>query len=117
GPNVRTFRPVGPLRQGFDLHGDPPFRPTHDKAPLRLSGPNAAAVRHLARSVASEALQAGTYPSDFSPRNVIVNDGQAWLIDDEPDERRPGTVVAPDFLPIWQATLGTIGLAFDGDLR
>lgn len=106
-----------PLRDGIDLHGDPPFRPTHGKEPLRLSGPNAAAVRHLARSVAAEALADGTYPSDFSPRNVIVAGDEAWLIDDEPDERRPGTVVAEEFLPIWQATLGTIGLAFDGDLR
>lgn len=106
-----------PLRRGVDLHGDAPFRPTHDKPVQRLSGPNAEAVRALVRQVATESLAEGTYPSDFSPRNVIVAGDSAWLIDDEPDERRAGTVVAEEFLPIWQATLGTIGLVFDGDLR
>lgn len=106
-----------PLRFGTDLHGDQPFRPTLDKPVRRLSGPNAEAMRVLVREVAENALADGTYPSDFSPRNVIVHGHQAWLIEDEPDERRPGTVVAPEFLPIWQATLGSIGLAFDGDLR
>lgn len=106
-----------PLRSGVDLHGDRPFRPTNGKPVLTLSGPDAAAVRLLARNVAEQALVDGNYPSDFSPRNVIVRGGEAWLIDDEPDERRPGSVVAPEFLPIWQATLSSIGLAFDGDLR
>lgn len=106
-----------PLRRGIDLHGDQPFRPTPERPVLRLSGPNALAVRNLARQVASDALADGTYPSDFSPRNVIVSGAEAWLIDDEPDERAPGTVVAPEYLPIWQATLSSIGLAFDGDLR
>lgn len=106
-----------PLREGIDLHGDPPFRlRPHDQV-IRLSGPNASAVRELARKVAQDSLADGTYPSDFSPRNVIVNGGEAWLIDDEPDERAAGTHVAPEYLPIWQATLSSIGLSFDGDLR
>lgn len=108
---------VEPLREGVDLHGDPPFRlRPHDQV-IRLSGPNASAVRELARKVAQDSLADGTYPSDFSPRNVIVNGAEAYLIDDEPDERAPGTVVAPEYLPIWQATLSSIGLPFDGDLR
>lgn len=105
------------LRHGIDLHGDRPFRPTGGRSVMKLSGPNAAAVRALAREVAEGALADGTYPSDFSPRNVIVNGAQAWLIDDEPAERRPGTHVDPEYLPIWQATLSSIGLDFDGDLR
>lgn len=106
-----------PLYAGVDLHGDAPFRPTQSRPVVALSGPNATAVRDLARQVAQEALADGTYPSDFSPRNVIVDGAIAHLIDDEPDERAPGTVVAPEFLSIWQATLSSIGLAFDGDLR
>jgi hypothetical protein len=106
-----------PYRDGFDLHGDRPFRPTHGRPVMMLSGPNADAVRALVRNVAEAALADGTYPSDLSPRNVIVSGDQAWLIDDEPAERMPGTVVAPEYLPIWQATLSSIGLAFDGDLR
>ncbi len=106
-----------PLRHGFDLLGDHPFRPTHGRPVIGLSGPNAEAVRTLVRSVAEQSLADGTYPSDFSPRNVIVRGSEAWLIDDEPDERMPGTVVAPEYLPIWQATLSSIGLDFDGDLR
>ena len=108
---------VEPFYQGVDLHGDPPFRPTHGATVLRLSGPNAEAVRKLARRVAEDALSDGTYPSDFSPRNVIVNGAQAHLIDDEPSEQKPGTVVAPEYLPIWRATLSSIGLDFNGDLR
>lgn len=106
-----------PFYEGVDLHGDLPFRPTHNQPVLKLSGPNADAVRNLARKVAEDSLADGTYPSDFSPRNVIVKGAQAHLIDDEPDERRPGTVVAPEFLPIWRATLSSIGLTFSGDLR
>ncbi len=109
--------PPQPFYQGIDLHGDLPFRPTQGRGVIRLSGPNAEAVRTLARAVAQDALADGTYPSDFSPRNVIVHGTRAVLIDDEPDERRPGTHVAPEFLPIWQATLSSIGLDFDGDLR
>ena len=106
-----------PLRHGFDLFGDQPFRPTHGRPVIALSGPNAEAVRNLARSVAEASLADGTYPSDFSPRNVIVSGSEAWLIDDEPAERVAGTHVAPEYLPIWQATLSSIGLDFDGDLR
>lgn len=106
-----------PLRRGVDLHGDPPFRPTHGRPVISLSGSNAVAVRNLVREVAEAALADGTYPSDFSPRNVIVAGNTAWLIDDEDDERVSGTHVAPEYLPIWQATLSSIGLAFDGDLR
>lgn len=106
-----------PYRSGTDLHGDAPFRVSHGKPVLRLSGPNASAVRELARKVAEGSLADGTYPSDFSPRNVIVAGDEAWLIEDEPAERRPGTTVAPEFLPIWQATLSSIALPFSGDLR
>lgn len=106
-----------PFHDGIDLHGDKPFRPTPDQPVIRLSGPNATAVRDLARKVAEGALADGTYPSDFSPRNVIVAGAEAWLIDDEPEERVAGTVVAEPFLPIWQATLSSIGLDFTGDLR
>jgi hypothetical protein len=108
---------VTPFYNGVDLFGDPPFRPTHGKAVMKLSGPNAEAVRTLARNVAENALMDGTYPSDFSPRNVIVNGTQAHLIDDMPGERMPGTHVAPEYLPIWRSTLSSIGLDFDGDLR
>ncbi len=108
---------VTPLYEGFDLHGDPPFRLRQDQPILRLSGPNAEAVRRLARQVAQDALADGTYPSDFSPRNVIVSGSEAHLIDDEPDERAIGPVVSAEYLPIWQATLSSIGLVFDGDLR
>lgn len=108
---------VAPFRDGLDLHGDQPFRPTHGAPVVRLSGPNATAVRELARKVAESSLADGTYPSDFSPRNVIVAGSEAWLIDDETDERRPGTVVSEEYLPIWRSTLSSIGLDFDGDLR
>ncbi len=106
-----------PLREGTDLHGDPPFRFTHDRPVVSLEGVKAKAVRKLAATVATEALLDGSYPSDFSPRNVIVNGAEAWLIDDQPSERMPGTHVAPEYLPIWQATLSAIGMDFDGDLR
>ncbi len=108
---------IEPLRKGTDLHGDKPFRPTQNQPVVRLSGPAARAVLELASKVAADSLADGTYPSDFSPRNVIVNGDVAWLIDDEPAERMPGTHVAPEYLPIWQATLSSVGLEFDGDLR
>lgn len=105
-----------PLRHGHDLHGDAPFRPRNGRPVLRLVDPSAQAVRELARQVAATSLKEGTYPSDFSPRNVIVNGNEAWLIDDEPDERMPGSVVDPDYLPIWRLTLSAIGLDFSGRL-
>ena len=46
-----------------------------------------------------------------------MSGSEAWLIDDEPAERMPGTHVAPEYLLIWQATLSSIGIDFDGDLR
>lgn len=106
-----------PLRSGFDLHGDPPFRPTHGKPVQRLSGQNAEAVRELIRRVLVDWMHTGSYPTDLSPRNVIVNGPDAWLVDDEPRERGFGPLVDPEFLPIWQATLSSIGMDFDGDLR
>lgn len=106
-----------PFRDGFDLHGDRPFRSTHGAPVIRLSGPNAAALRILVRNVASDALQDGTYPSDFSPRNVIVNGDEAWLIEDRPSERVAGTHVTEPWLSIWRSTLSAIGLPFSGDLR
>jgi FkbM family methyltransferase len=62
-----------PLRYGHDLHGDEPFRPRHDQPIVTLTEEERAAVRELVRLVAGAALEVGTYPSDFSPRNVIVN--------------------------------------------
>lgn len=106
-----------PLRRGRDLHGDPPFRPTHGADLVALTESERKGVRDLIRKLARASLESGTYPSDLSPRNIIVNRNGAWLVDDEPDERMPGTVVAPEYLPIWQRTLSVLGIDFDGDLR
>lgn len=118
GMVYRAGRVPIPLRTGVDLHGDLPFRPVNGKPVLRLSGPNADAVRELARRIAQQALEDGMYPSDFSPRNVIVGDRGAYLVDRDPAEELPHEGrVHPEFLSIWQATLSSIGITFSGDFR
>lgn len=86
---------------GLDLHGDPPFRPQHPGKPV-ICNP---AVAELARGIAKAALTCGWYPTDFSPRNIIVNDEGAHLVDLGEIERTDGTVPEP-YRTIWETSLG-----------
>lgn len=96
------------IAQGFDLHGDLPYKPADGKPVLLQGHP---AVRKLAHEIAVAALKCGWYPTDFSPRNIVVHGDTAKLIDLEEIEATTGRVGDP-YLPIWQATLGD----FSGDL-
>lgn len=118
GMVYRTGREPMPLREGRDLHGDQPFRPTNGAPLAILTNEERAAVRRLAREVALDALALGMYPTDFAPRNVIVGPEGAFLVDRDPAEDEPyiGGVSAK-YLPIWQATLRAAGVEFHGDLQ
>jgi hypothetical protein len=104
-----------------------PSAPPRISRSLRLSGPNATAVRDLARKVAEGALADGTYPSDFSPRNVIVDDRRRRAgRPSEADRRRARGATAPGDgrgarvpadLAVHPAAYSSIGLDFTGDLR
>lgn len=107
---------ASPLRHGHDLHGDAPFRPTNGARLAELSQRERIALGVLAAEVARDALDSGWYPTDFSPRNVIVGPKGAFLIDPDYGPLVDGRV-DDEFLPTWQATLSTVGLDFDGDLR
>lgn len=103
------------LAKGLDLHGDPPFQPEHDKPVRKLHGREADALRDLIRGIAGAALRSGWYPTDLSPRNIIVGE-TAELVDLDEIEPTDGRV-DERYLPIWQATLSAIDVAFTGDLR
>jgi hypothetical protein len=89
-----------PIYGGTDLHGDPPFRHRHGRPIIHHP-----AVDRLAAGLARAALASGFVPLDFSPRNIIVNEDGAHLVDLGEIERHDGTIPEP-YRTIWETTLG-----------
>ena len=89
-----------PLYSGLDLHGDRPFRPRPDRPVLHHPSVNA-----LASGIARAAIASGFVPLDFSPRNVIITDDGARLVDLGEIERHDGTI-PEEYRVVWERTLG-----------